>query len=73
MAKRDFWSTMSARMSDAIAASAYIDAERCRHAARQRFSADRMVSEYLDLYRRIAADTQRVPGCEAGRSEAALA
>jgi hypothetical protein len=45
-------------MAEAIAAAGNIDPERCRKAARERFSLDRMVEQYLALYERLAA---RVP------------
>src|SRR5262249_9738637 len=45
-------------MAQAIAAATTIDPERCRAAARERFSLDRMVEQYLALYERLAA---RVP------------
>jgi glycosyltransferase involved in cell wall biosynthesis len=45
-------------MAEAIAAAGTIDPERCREAARERFSLDRMVGQYLALYERLAA---RVP------------
>ena len=41
-------------MADAIEAAASIDPEACREAARQRFSAAKMVRSYLALYRRLA-------------------
>jgi glycosyltransferase involved in cell wall biosynthesis len=41
-------------MADAIAAVDAIDPEECRRAARERFSAHRMVQDYFSLYRRLA-------------------
>jgi glycosyltransferase involved in cell wall biosynthesis len=45
-------------MADAIAAAGTMDPERCRQAARERFSLDRMVEQYVAVYERLAA---RVP------------
>ena len=45
-------------MAEAIAAAETIDPERCRAAARERFSLDRMLGQYLAVYERLAA---RVP------------
>lgn len=42
-------------MADAIGASGSIDPQVCRSVARERFSARRMVSQYLQLYERLAA------------------
>ena len=42
-------------MGEAIAAAATIDPERCRAAARRRFSLDSMVEHYLAVYERLAA------------------
>lgn len=41
-------------MARAIRAAGEIDPEECRRAARQRFSAARMIREYLTLYERLA-------------------
>lgn len=40
-------------MAEAIAAAGGIDPRECRLAARERFSASRMVNDYLSLYRRL--------------------
>jgi len=45
-------------MATAIRLASRIDPEACRRAARERFSADRMIGEYLKLYARLA---RRVP------------
>ena len=42
-------------MAEAIAAAGTIDPERCREAARARFSLGRMVERYLAVYERFAA------------------
>lgn len=42
-------------MARAIRAAAQIDAQACRRAARERFSAQRMAAQYLSLYERLAA------------------
>jgi len=42
-------------MAEAIAAAGTIDPERCRDAARARFSLDRMLERYLAVYERLAA------------------
>ena len=42
-------------MAEAIAAAGTIDPERCREAARTRFSLRRMVERYLAIYERLAA------------------
>ncbi len=41
-------------MADAMRAAAKLDPEECRLAARTRFSADRMVRQYLETYSRLA-------------------
>lgn len=46
-----------AGMAEAIGACRALDPAACREAARTRFSADRMVAGYLDLYRRLAQAT----------------
>jgi glycosyltransferase involved in cell wall biosynthesis len=43
----------AAEMADAIGRSARIDPGRCRSVAKARFSADRMVRQYLRAYRKI--------------------
>jgi glycosyltransferase involved in cell wall biosynthesis len=48
-----------ASMARAIRAAGRIDPEECRRAARERFCAQRMVREYLALYRRLAAGVSR--------------
>jgi glycosyltransferase involved in cell wall biosynthesis len=45
-------------MARAIRAAARIDPEDCRRAARERFSAQRMIAEYLALYERLASRRQ---------------
>ena len=42
-----------ASMAHALCAADQIDPEECRRAARERFSAERMIDEYLCLYRRL--------------------
>ena len=42
-------------MARAIPRAAALDPEHCRAVARERFSADRMIGAYLDLYGRLAA------------------
>jgi glycosyltransferase involved in cell wall biosynthesis len=42
-------------MAEGIAAAGNIDPERCREAARERFSLDRMVEQYVAVYERLAA------------------
>ena len=44
-----------AQMADAIAACDRIDPERCRAAARERFSAQPMIRKYFDVYRQLTA------------------
>jgi glycosyltransferase involved in cell wall biosynthesis len=44
-------------MAQAIHAAASIDPAACRRAASERFSADRMVAEYMKLYERLTAHT----------------
>lgn len=44
-----------AEMAEAIHAAARLDPELCRETARRRFSAERMTSDYLALYRAIAS------------------
>ena len=41
-------------MAEAVAAVGHIDPEECRRVARERFSANRMIRAYLEMYRRIA-------------------
>jgi glycosyltransferase involved in cell wall biosynthesis len=41
------------QMADAIHAARSLDSEECRHVARTRFSSERMIREYLELYTRI--------------------
>jgi glycosyltransferase involved in cell wall biosynthesis len=45
-------------MARAIRAAARIDPEDCRRAARERFSAERMIGQYLALYARLASGRQ---------------
>jgi glycosyltransferase involved in cell wall biosynthesis len=42
-------------LADAIADARRLDPEECRGVARARFSAGRMIEQYLDAYRRLAA------------------
>jgi glycosyltransferase involved in cell wall biosynthesis len=42
------------QMAEAIAAAGDLDPEDCRAAARERFSADRMIARYLERYRQLA-------------------
>ena len=44
-------------MAAAIRAAGEINPAACRRAARQRFSAHRMVAQYLNLYERLTAHT----------------
>jgi glycosyltransferase involved in cell wall biosynthesis len=44
-------------MAQAIRAAAEINPEECRRAARERFSAHRMVAQYLNLYERLTGHT----------------
>ena len=44
-----------AAMTRAIRAAGGIDPEDCRRSARERFSAQRMIAEYLTLYARLTA------------------
>lgn len=43
-----------AQMADAILAARTLDPDECRRAARERFSEERMIRDYLALYRRLA-------------------
>ena len=43
-----------AEMAEAIQAAAALDPEACRQVARERFSLERMVARYFDLYERLA-------------------
>jgi glycosyltransferase involved in cell wall biosynthesis len=47
-------------MAQAIRKADTIDPEECRRAARQRFPADRMIGEYLNLYQRLAEGAAEV-------------
>ena len=47
-------------MAEAIGQAGSLDREACRAAARERFSAARMVGQYLDLYRRLASSRRQV-------------
>ncbi len=55
----------SHEMADAIRRADTIDPEECREAARRRFSADRMITEYMRLYRKLTGAgiwrTQQTP------------
>ena len=42
-------------MARAVGGAARIDPDACRRAVRERFSAERMIREYLALYDRLAA------------------
>ena len=46
-------------MAEAIRACGTIDRERCRAAARERFSLDRMIDAYIALYRRLTTPAQQ--------------
>ena len=52
------------QMADAISRVESIDPSACRGEAKQRFSSERMIADYLSLYRSILACTNR-PGWEA--------
>jgi len=43
-----------AEMAEAIRAAAQLDSETCRASARRRFSAERMITEYLERYQALA-------------------
>jgi glycosyltransferase involved in cell wall biosynthesis len=47
-----------AEMADAIDACARIDPEHCRAVARARFSRERMIEGYFDVYRQLARDAR---------------
>jgi glycosyltransferase involved in cell wall biosynthesis len=51
----------AAEMADAIEACGGLDPERCRVAARVRFSLQRMIDGYFDVYRRLARDARHGP------------
>lgn len=53
----------AAGMADAIAAVESIDPEACRYAARTRFSASRMIDDYIELYGRRARQQRGTPAC----------
>jgi glycosyltransferase involved in cell wall biosynthesis len=57
-------------MAAAIQASATIDPEVCRQAARARFSLERMTGDYLTLYRRLVARDGTAPASGARRQPA---
>jgi glycosyltransferase involved in cell wall biosynthesis len=57
--KTGFLVENSHEMAEAIRRVDKIDPEDCRRAARQRFSADRMIGQYMNLYRRLARATNR--------------
>lgn len=50
-----------AEMADAIEACARLDPERCRAVARERFSLQRMIERYFDVYRQLARDARHGP------------
>jgi CelD/BcsL family acetyltransferase involved in cellulose biosynthesis/glycosyltransferase involved in cell wall biosynthesis len=50
-------------MADAIEAAGDLDPGACRHAARERFSADAMVEKYFDAYRRLASPSCTSAAC----------
>jgi glycosyltransferase involved in cell wall biosynthesis len=50
-------------MGDAIGAASAIDPAACRSAARARFSARRMVSQYLQIYERLASGATAIKQC----------
>jgi glycosyltransferase involved in cell wall biosynthesis len=47
----------SREMALAIRSAGDIDPEACRHAARERFSAERMLAQYFELYERLTGHT----------------
>ncbi len=48
-------------MAEAIGAAGSLDPNVCREAARTRFSAERMIERYFDLYRRLIAGVAQEP------------
>jgi glycosyltransferase involved in cell wall biosynthesis len=50
----------AAEMADAIEACDGIDPERCRAVARERFTVDRMISRYFDVYQQLTSSADRV-------------
>ncbi|GAB3652399.1 glycosyltransferase [Ramlibacter alkalitolerans] len=57
----------AAEMAAAIAACAQLDPERCRAVARERFTLERMVARYFDVYRQLARRTQHDVAADATR------
>jgi len=53
--KTGFLVKSAGEMAEAVKAARSLDPDACRRAARGRFSAERMIGRYLDLYRRLAA------------------
>jgi glycosyltransferase involved in cell wall biosynthesis len=51
----------AAGMAEAIEACAAIDPARCRAVVRERFSLQRMIGQYFDVYRQLARDARRAP------------
>jgi glycosyltransferase involved in cell wall biosynthesis len=49
-------------MAQAIGAAQAIDPRLCRRVARERFSLDRMVAAYIDVYERLASARRPVEG-----------
>jgi glycosyltransferase involved in cell wall biosynthesis len=49
----------AAEMADAIEACGDIDPERCRASARERFSLDRMINKYFDVYEQLTRSKER--------------
>ncbi len=50
-----------AEMAEAIEAAGTLDPETCRRVARERFSLDRMIERYFEVYRRLAKPRVRAP------------
>jgi glycosyltransferase involved in cell wall biosynthesis len=48
-------------MATCLTQAGSLDRERCRHAALSRFSAQRMVTEHLNLYRELLAAAHSAP------------
>lgn len=51
--KTGFLVNNAKEMADAIHSAASLDSEICRKAARDRFSAERMIAQYFDVYKKI--------------------
>jgi len=46
-------------MAEAIAEAAFLSADECRRAARERFSQERMIGRYMDTYRHLAKHSKQ--------------